>query len=85
LDLRRQNDEVVSAYRGQLYEISVLVEVIRILLIMRDQLLVVLGAAHEMVLDKLNQPLSVTVRLVLKVKAFCCLDNADGLLVSFVF
>jgi hypothetical protein len=52
---------------------------------MRDQLLVVLGAAHEMVLDKLNQPLSVTVRLVLKVKAFCCLDNADGLLVSFVF
>jgi hypothetical protein len=52
---------------------------------MRDQLLVVLGAAHKMVLDKLYQPLSVTVRLVLKVKAFSCLDNADGLLVSFVF
>lgn len=85
MDLRRQNDEVVSAYRGKLYEISVLVEVIRILLIMRDQLLVVLGAAHKMVLDKLYQPLSVTVRLVLKVKAFSCLDNADGLLVSFVF
>lgn len=48
-------------------------------------MLVVLGAADEMVFDELDQPLSVTVRLVLEVKAFCGLHNADSLLVGLVF
>lgn len=69
LILRRQNDQVVPADGCQLTEIGVLVEIVSVLFIVRNELLVVLGAAHEVVLDELDQTDRVTVRLVLEVEA----------------
>ena len=51
---------------------------------MGDQLLGVLIAAHKVVLDELNQPVGVAVRLKLEIQAVSRLLDSDRLLVSLV-
>jgi hypothetical protein len=50
----------------------------------RDQLTIVLGPCHEMVLDKLDESECVTITLVLEVETLSCLNDTDGLLVSLM-
>jgi hypothetical protein len=65
--LRAEQDEIISADRRQLQEISVLVKVVSVLLVMRNELLVVLGAAHEVILHELHKSVRVRVLLVVEV------------------
>jgi hypothetical protein len=58
--------------------------VVRVLLIVGDQLLVVLAPNHEVLLNKLNQPVRVRVLLVLEVQSFSCLHDIESLLVSLM-
>lgn len=51
---------------------------------MRDQLTIVLGPCHEMVLDKLDESQRVTITLVLEVETLSCLNDTGGLLVSLM-
>ena len=51
---------------------------------MRDQLAIVFGPCHEMVLNKLDESQCVTITLVLEVETLSCLNDTDGLLVSLM-
>jgi len=81
---RRQNHEVVSADGRKFAKVGVLVVVLCVLFIVGDQLLRVFIAAHKVVLDELNQPVGVTVRLKLEIQAVSRLLDSDRLLVSLV-
>jgi len=50
-----EQHEIISANGRQLQEVSVFVEVVGILLVVRNQLLVVFRAANEMVLNELDE------------------------------
>jgi len=50
-----EQHKIISANGCQLQEVSVFVEVVGILLVVRNQLLVVFRAANEMVLNELDE------------------------------
>ena len=59
-------------------------EIVCVLFIVRDQLAIVLGPCHEMVLNKLDESQCVTITLVLEVETLSCLNDTDGLLMSLM-
>ena len=84
LKFRFQNDKIISANGGKLHKIGVLSEVIRILFIVRHKLLCVSMSGNEMLLDKLNDALSVGVGLVMEVETIGGLLNVNRLLVGIM-